>query len=209
MNKNMDSSRRTVLLVAVAMLAFISTSSSFTPSTTIQRTTSLSMAPRFDKSTNRWFTDVAEEQAGSSYGPIGSLYRAGPKPFLQRVFNADTYDQAVLKYMAQSGCDRKEAQGNMDAFLENPQDWAYQKTCEQNGAYKKDYANANMSPKQVTLSTIWGEFLVLFLLRVLLVTERNVFYICSYYLNLSCYRFGRCILLWELGVQWNSGWYVI
>ena len=28
---------------------------------------------------------------------------------------------AVLKYMAQDGCDRKEAQGNMDAFLENPQ----------------------------------------------------------------------------------------
>ena len=30
-------------------------------------------------------------------------------------------DIAVLKYMAQDGCDRKEAQGNMDAFLENPQ----------------------------------------------------------------------------------------
>ena len=28
---------------------------------------------------------------------------------------------AVLKYMAQDGCDRKEAQGNMDAFLDNPQ----------------------------------------------------------------------------------------
>lgn len=59
--------------------------------------------------------------------------------------------------MAQAGCDRKEAQGNMDAFLENPQDWAYQKTAEANGAFVKDYANANMSPKQVTLSTIWGE----------------------------------------------------
>ena len=47
--------------------------------------------------------------------------------------------------------------------MENPQDWAYQKTCEQNGAYKKDYANANMSPKQVTLSTIWGEFLQMIL----------------------------------------------
>jgi hypothetical protein len=45
----------------------------------------------------------------------------------------------------------------MDAFLENPQDWAYQKTAEANGAFVKDYANANMSPKQVTLSTIWGE----------------------------------------------------
>jgi len=45
-------------------------------------------------------------------GPIGSLYRAGPKPFFTRLFNPETYDQAVLKYMAQDGsCDRKEAQG--------------------------------------------------------------------------------------------------
>lgn len=120
------------------------------------------MAPRFDKSTGKWFTDKPDEMDGSSYGPIGSLYRAGPKPFLQRIFNAETYDQAVLKYMAQDGCDRREAQGNMDAFLENPQvsstqnwpsirkyvtnnqflppskDWAYQKVQEKNGAYKKD-----------------------------------------------------------------------
>lgn len=122
------------------------------------------MAPRFDKSTGKWFTDKPDEMDGSSYGPIGSLYRAGPKPFLQRIFNAETYDQAVLKYMAQDRCDRREAQGNMDAFLENPQvsstdipnwspirklltinqflsppkDWAYQKVQEKNGAYKKD-----------------------------------------------------------------------
>eukprot|EP00986_Skeletonema_menzelii_P017584 scaffold20570_cov148-Skeletonema_menzelii.AAC.5 len=94
--------------------------------------------------------------AGSSYGPIGSLYRAGPKPFFTRIFNPDTYDQAVLKYMAQDGCDRKEAQGNMDAFLENPQDWGFQKVSEQNGAYKKDYANANMEPKQEVFIVPWS-----------------------------------------------------
>ena len=65
--------------------------------------------------------------------------------------------------MAQDGCDRKEAQGNMDAFLENPQDWAYQKVCEKNGSYKKDYANANMDKKQVALSTVWGVGVVYFL----------------------------------------------
>ncbi|KAL7485543.1 hypothetical protein ACHAW6_011139 [Cyclotella cf. meneghiniana] len=59
--------------------------------------------------------------------------------------------------MAQEGCDRVEAQGNMDAFLENPQDWAYQKMAEKNkGVPKKDYANANMEPTQVMLSTIWA-----------------------------------------------------
>ena len=92
--------------------------------------------------------------------------------------------------MAQDGCDRKEAQGNMDAFLENPQvsrrvgciefdlfiheflivpnntriqDWGFQKVSEQNGAYKKDYANANMEPKQVILTTVWGFGVVYFL----------------------------------------------
>ena len=66
--------------------------------------------------------------------------------------------------MAQDGkCDRKEAQGNMDAFLENPQDWAYQKVSEQNGSFVKDYANANMQPKQVILSTVWGAGVIYFI----------------------------------------------
>lgn len=90
----------------------------------VQRSTPLSMAVRFDKAAGKWFTDDPEEMVGSSYGPVGSLYRAGPKPFFQHLLNSETYDQAVLKYMAQAGCDRTEAQGNMDAFLENPQDWA-------------------------------------------------------------------------------------
>ena len=104
----------------------------------VHRSTSLSMTVRFDKAAGKWFTDDPGEMAGSSYGPIGSLYRAGPKPFLQHLLNPETYDQAVLKYMAQAGCDRTEAQGNMDAFLDNPQDWAYQKLSEQNGGFKKD-----------------------------------------------------------------------
>ena len=35
-------------------------------------------------------------------------------------------------------------------------DWAYQRLQEQNGAAKKDYANANMDPKQIALSTVWA-----------------------------------------------------
>mmetsp|Transcript_48792 Transcript_48792/g.103735 ORF Transcript_48792/g.103735 Transcript_48792/m.103735 type:complete len:215 (+) Transcript_48792:97-741(+) len=118
--------------------------------------TSLGMAPRFDKATQKWFTTSEEEGPSAGYNVIGSLYRAGPVPFLQRIVNADTYEQAVLKYMAQEGCDRVEAQGNMDAFLENPQDWAYQKMSEKNGGARKDYANANMDPQQIILSTVWA-----------------------------------------------------
>ena len=65
--------------------------------------------------------------------------------------------------MASEGCDRKEAQGNMDAFLDNPQDWGYQKVQEKEaGAFKKDYANANMDPKSVVLSTVWAAGVVYF-----------------------------------------------
>ncbi len=56
----------------------------------------------------------------ASYGPLGSLIRQGPKPFINHLLFPEQYDQAVLKYMAGEGCDRKEAQGNMDAYLENP-----------------------------------------------------------------------------------------
>mmetsp|Transcript_31366 Transcript_31366/g.66797 ORF Transcript_31366/g.66797 Transcript_31366/m.66797 type:complete len:196 (-) Transcript_31366:243-830(-) len=154
-----------LLLAAIVAASALGSAVAFAPSSRAARSpvAALSMAPRFDKATEKWYTDDPAERAGSSYGPIGSLYRAGPKPFLSRVFNPDTYDQAVLKYMAQDGCDRKEAQGNMDAFLENPQDWAYQKVCEQNGSYKKDYANANMGKKQVVLSTVWGVGVTYFL----------------------------------------------
>ncbi|KAL7527610.1 hypothetical protein ACHAXR_002037 [Thalassiosira sp. AJA248-18] len=102
------------------------------------------------------------EGPSAGYGIVGSLYRAGPVPFLQRLVNPDNYEQAVLKYMAQEKCDRVEAQGNMDAYLENPQDWAYQKMSEKNGAPKRDYANANMDPKQIILSTVWAGVVVVF-----------------------------------------------
>lgn len=88
-------------LLIVAALALAASASAFAPAApAAQRrsTVAVSMAPKFDKESGRWYTDVPEEMAGSSYGPIGSLYRAGPKPFFSRIFNADTYDQAVLKY---------------------------------------------------------------------------------------------------------------
>jgi hypothetical protein len=95
----MKLSSRNMLLLAAAIMAIASSTHAFAPTASSRRVTELYMAPRFDKSTQRWYTDDPAEQAGASYGPVGSLYRAGPKPFLQRIFNPDTYDQAVLKYM--------------------------------------------------------------------------------------------------------------
>ena len=51
----------------------------------------------------------------------------------------------------------KEAQGNTDAHLKKPQDFTYQKMQERNsGVPKKDYANANMQPGHIILSTVWA-----------------------------------------------------
>jgi hypothetical protein len=45
-----------------------------------------------------------------AYGPIGSLLRQGPVPFLIRVTNPSTYNAAVEKYMTLEKCDRLTAQ---------------------------------------------------------------------------------------------------
>ncbi|KAL9188961.1 hypothetical protein ACHAXT_011451 [Thalassiosira profunda] len=161
----------TRLLALAALAVLVGGARAFQPSPHISASTrgapssatSLGMAPRFDKASQKWFvTDPETEGPSAGYNIVGSLYRAGPVPFFQRIVNADTYEQAVLKYMAQEGCDRKEAQGNMDAFLENPQDWAYQKMEEKKGKPVKDYANANMDPQQIILSTVWAAVVVVF-----------------------------------------------
>ena len=49
----------------------------------------------------------------------------------------------------------RRAQGNLDASLANPNDWAIQKFEEQKGAEKYDYVTANTSPKQLILTALW------------------------------------------------------
>lgn len=79
----------------------------------------LYMAPRYDPFEERWEPTNVEEEAASGYPPVGSLIRQGPVPFVQRLLNPDKYEQGVLKMMANESMDRNEAQGNMDAYLQN------------------------------------------------------------------------------------------
>jgi len=53
---------------------------------------------------------------------------------------------------------RMEAQGNFDAYLENPNDWAYQYMQERNnpGGFKRDYVNGGMDPKALVLKGVWS-----------------------------------------------------
>lgn len=119
-----------------------------------------SLNPKFDPSTEKWEPSSDADLEGA-YSPFGSLIRAGPKPFFIRLINPSEYEQAVYKYMSNENVGRKEAQGNMDAYFENAQDWAYQKNVERNGGYKKDYA-ADPGPKQLILTAIWSGIVVWF-----------------------------------------------
>lgn len=95
-----------VLLLLGAAQAFVSHSES----SRVVGHTALDMAPRFDKKAQKWFPTKPEEGPEAGYPVSRTLLLHGPKPFFQRVFNNDDYEQAVLKFMAGDKCDRDEAQ---------------------------------------------------------------------------------------------------
>lgn len=117
-------------------------------------TISLEMVPRFDPVEQKWSAESEEESASAGYSPIRSLLRHGPKAFIVRVTKPEMYDQAVLKFMATDEVDRWEAEGNMDRFNENAQDWIFERMEAKRRGYNLDYVTLN--PKQVILSSIWA-----------------------------------------------------
>lgn len=119
--------------------------------------------PKFSKATDRWEPPDGYDQE-ETYGPVGSLLRQGPAPFITRLTKADEYEQAVLKYMASEDVSRIEAQGNMDAYFNNAADWAYRKMEEKRGAPKVDYNK--IKTKDVTLALIWALMITPLLLRI-------------------------------------------
>jgi len=131
--------------------------------------------PKFNKSTNKWDKPAGYDEE-ETYGPVGSLLRQGPGPFITRLSNADKYEQAVLKYMASEGISRLEAQENMDAYFNNAADWAYQKMQEKKRAPKVDYNK--IKTKDVALSAIWGLFITPLLLRIVfsIINMHNIYF---------------------------------
>jgi hypothetical protein len=116
--------------------------------------TCLTMAPRFDKTTQTWVATNEDELPSAGYPPIGSLLRQGPAPYLQRLFKTDEYEQAVLKFMATDKCTRNEAQGNMDAYLRNPADWTYMRMESEKKGFKIDYVK--LDQKSIVLTIVWS-----------------------------------------------------
>lgn len=108
--------------------------------------------PTFDTKTQRWSPAPDAEEP---YGIGRTLMGNGPVPFFTRLTSPDDYMQAVYKFQANEKCTIRYAQGNMDAYFENPQDWAYQRSVEDNGGYKKKYGEP-IPQKQIILTVVWG-----------------------------------------------------
>jgi hypothetical protein len=100
------------------------------------------------------------------YGPFGSLIRQGPVPFFIRITNPATYEAAVNKYMAIEKCDRKTAQGNMDAYFQDPNGWAANKLRSRKTGQDLDYANMNTDPSQLILTSIWSAGIIFLFYRI-------------------------------------------
>ena len=103
-------------------------------------------------------------------------------PFFQRLRDPDGYDQGVLKMLANENfASRDEAQGNMDAYLQNPNDYALQKLEEKRTGVKYDYANANMSVGDLALTAAWAGVLLSVVARVVYVSMNGCDQFCQTY----------------------------
>ena len=72
--------------------------------------------------------------------------------------------------MAERDMGYKEGQGNMDAYLGNPNDWVNQKLEEKKGAPKFDFERVNMDPKSLALTGIWASGVLFMVTRFMIFT---------------------------------------
>merc|ERR1719273_1049853 len=163
-----------IIFLLVSSLARIS--NAFIQPRHESRALGLCMAPKFDKKTQRWSPSSPEEGPEAGYGIYGTLIRQGPLPFFTRLTKPDDYEQAVLKFMAgEKGCSRDEAQGNMDAFFSNANDWMEIKMMQKKGM-KYEFGKAPKT-KNVILTSIWGAGVVGFIIRFLYLAATGQFQI--------------------------------
>jgi len=131
------------------------------------------MVPKFDGA--KWVPSKDDEGPEAGYSKVQTLLMHGPKPWFNRVFQEEEYEQAVLKFMAGDKVGRVEAMGNMDAYLRNPNDWAYNRGEEARLNKKFDYWTLRKDVLVLTL--IWSSIVAFFGYRVfLLVTTGESIY---------------------------------
>ena len=144
-----------LLLIFGATHAFVTRSSA-------RQNSGLAMAPKFKN--GEWVPTKPEEGPEAGYPPIRTLLLHGPKPYFQRIFSPNDYEQAVLKFMAGDKCSRDVAQGNMDAYLRNPNDWAYNRLESERKGFEIDYVT--LDTKSLVLTVVWAFIITTVLGRV-------------------------------------------
>ena len=125
---------------------------STTGATTATSSTRLPMVPKFDG--DKWVAQSEAELPSAGYGIGKTFLLQGPEPFLKRLFQPDDYEQGVLKFMAMDKCDRNTAQGNMDAYLRNPQDWAFNRMEAEKRGTTINYTKLEV--KEIVLVLTWS-----------------------------------------------------
>ena len=129
---------------------------SLTPLSFPLRTRPLRARSEDEEALGPFWGPLINGEDGEAYPPFGSLVRQGPVPFFIRLSDETKYEMAVLNYMAQERCGRREAQGNMDAFFADPNGWALDKIATKEGKVQGfDYAKANTNPQQLVLTSAW------------------------------------------------------
>jgi hypothetical protein len=131
--------------------------------TTARAVGRLAMAPKYIK--DKWVPQGPNDEPSAGYDIWGTLLRQGPKPALTRMFQADEYEQAVLKFMAGDNCDRNTAQGNMDAYLRNPQDWQFARLEDKKRGEQRDYVT--VKSQDIVLVLVWSTIVSAFLGRAI------------------------------------------
>lgn len=121
-SRNLAFAVRLVLLLAAAIILKSSSTADALSSRSASSTNNVkaSALPTFNAKTQRW---EAGKDAEKGYDVVGTLLRNGPVPTFTRLSSPDDYEQAVFKFQAKEKCDINTAQGNMDAYFENPNDW--------------------------------------------------------------------------------------
>jgi hypothetical protein len=125
---------------------------STTRSTTARQPSPLARAPKYVK--DKWVAQGPQDEPSAGYDIWGTLLRQGPKPAFTRLFQPDEYEQAVLKFMAGDQCDRNTAQGNMDAYLRNPQDWQFARLEDKKRGEQRDYVT--VKSQDIVLVLVWS-----------------------------------------------------
>jgi hypothetical protein len=142
-----------MMRVLFAFVLSLSAAQAFVARSTFSSNSPLQMV-KFEGS--KWIATSPEEMPAAGYDPIKTLLLHGPEPFISRVFSPDDYEQSVLKFMAGDKVSRLEAQGNMDAYLKNPGDWAFNRLEEQRTGKRNDYWT--LQPKKAIVVSVWSAF---------------------------------------------------